>query len=427
MSRETGATEVARTGTAAIVHRTTCRVCDAANLEPILSFGRMPLANAFLGSPEEFAAEQSYPLDLYFCPGCSLLQLLDVVDPDVLFRHYLYVTGTSTTQAEHNRAYARTLVERLRLGPGDLVAEVASNDGSLLRSFAPHGVRTLGVEPARNLAAEATAAGVETVNEFFTCALARRLRADRGPARAVVASNVLAHVDDPRDFLAGCRALVADDGLVTLEMSYVGDLVERVEYDIVYHEHLSYFSIASLLRLGEAVNLSAVRIDRFPVHGGSLRVYLSPSAQGHASEVRALEALERRAGLMEVERYRRFANEVRESRDALVGLLERLTGEGRRVAGYGAAAKGNTLLNFCGIDTRLLCYVADRNPRKIGLYTPGTHIPVRDVSTLSSGAETPDYLLILAWNLADEVMLQQRTYHDRGGRFIIPVPRAKVI
>jgi SAM-dependent methyltransferase len=416
----------AEADTAEIVHRTTCRVCDTPDLEPILSLGPTPLANAFLHSPEQFAHERSYPLSLYFCRRCCLLQLLDVVSADVMFRQYLWVTGTSTTIAAHNRTLARTLVDLLKLGPADLVAEVASNDGSLLRCFASHGIRTLGIEPARNLAAEAAASGIETVNEFFSRTLARRLRSDRGSAHAVVANNVLAHVDDPRDFLAGCRDLLTDDGLLVVEVPYVGDLLERVEYDTIYHEHLSYFSVASILRLCEAVELAAVRVDRLQVHGGSMRWYFARSNRGHAPEVLAFEADERRAGLADAARYRRFAAEVHESRDALVSLLEQLAAEGRRVVGYGAPAKGNTLLNFCRIDTRLLPYTVDMNPRKIGLYTPGAHIPVREVPALYTIGYNPDDVLILAWNLAEEIMQQQQAHRDRGGRFIIPIPRAQV-
>jgi hypothetical protein len=208
---------------------------------------------------------------------------------------------------------------------------------------------------------------------------------------------------------------------------YLGELIERVEYDTVYHEHLSYFSIGALLRMCEAVRLSAVRIDRLPVHGGSLRLYLSRSADGHAPDVRALEAGERRAGLADAARYRQFAAEVHASRDALVGLLEDLTAKGKRVVGYGAPAKGNTLLNFCGIGPRLLHYTVDRNPRKVGSYTPGAHIPVRDVAALYEGGTVPDYVLVLPWNLADEIVQQQQGVRDRGGRFIIPVPKAQVI
>jgi hypothetical protein len=414
-------------GTQEMVHRTTCRICDAPKLHPVLSLGPTPLANAFLRSPDDFTGERSYPLDLYFCRDCSLLQLVDVVSPELLFRHYLYVTGTSTTMAAHNAAYARTLADVLALGAGDLVVEVASNDGSLLREVREHGVRTLGVEPARNLAAEAVRSDIETINEFFSRPLAAELRDRYGPARAVVANNVLAHVDDPRDLLAGCRSLVADDGLVTIEVPYVGELVDRVEYDTVYHEHLSYFSVGSLLRLSEAAGLFIVRLDRVPVHGGSLRLYLSRSARRHAPGVLTFAEDERRVGLADGTRYHRFAADVRESREVLVGLLDELVAAGHTVAGYGAPAKGNTLLNYCRIDTRLLRYTVDRNPRKVGLYTPGAHIPVKDVSALSTGGSIPDYVLILAWNLAEEIMAQQRSYRERGGRFIIPVPRAQVL
>jgi novobiocin biosynthesis protein NovU/D-mycarose 3-C-methyltransferase len=410
-----------------VVLRTTCRVCGGRDLEQILSLGPSPLANAFLRSTDEFAGERRYPLDLFFCGPCGLLQLLHVVDPEILFRHYLYVTGTSTTMAAHNRAYAQTVADLLHLQPTDLVAEVASNDGSLLKCFRQHGVRTLGIEPAGNLAALASGSGIETLNEFFTRTLAADVRAARGAARVVAANNVLAHVDDPIDFLAGCRELLAEDGLVTIEVPYVGALLDRLEYDTVYHEHLSYFSVRSLLSLSERVGLRAVRVDRVPVHGGSLRLYLSRSAAAHGVEVRAFEAEERLAGGTDVARYRRFAHDVQAGRAELVGLLTRLLGEGKRVAGYGAPAKGNTLLNYCGIDTQVLPYTVDKNPLKVGLFTPGTHIPVREVAALSNGVSRPDYVLILAWNFADEIMDQQRAHRDRGGRFILPVPRPQVV
>jgi novobiocin biosynthesis protein NovU/D-mycarose 3-C-methyltransferase len=410
-----------------MVHRTTCRICGGSDLEQVLSLGPSPLANAFLRSADEFSEERSYPLDVHFCSACTLLQLLDVVDPDVLFGRYLYTTGTSETIAGHNRSYARTLVELLNLKPGDLVVEAASNDGSFLQCLEPCGAATLGIEPASNLAAAASASGIETVNTFFTSALARDLRRARQPAHAVVANNVLAHVDDPHDFLCGCRELVADDGLIAIEVPYVADLIERLEYDTMYHEHLSYFSVAALLRLCDRAGLAAVRIDRLPVHGGSLRLYLSRTAAPHAPAAHALEAAERRAGLAGAARYRRFADDVRTSRSALLTLLERLTAEGRRIVGYGAPAKGSTLLNYCGIGTRLLPYTVDRNPLKVGLYTPGTHIPVRELSALSSGVDDPDYVLILAWNLADEIIRQQQAYRSRGGRFIVPVPVPRVV
>ncbi|MBK8005261.1 MAG: methyltransferase domain-containing protein [Gemmatimonadetes bacterium] len=253
--------------------RTTCRACGGTKLTAFLALGPQPLANAFLRTPAEFDAEARYPLDVYLCEDCSLVQLLDVIDPEVLFRDYIYVTGTSSTIAAHNQAYARTVIDHLGLGAGDLVVEAASNDGSLLKCFKAGGVRTLGVEPARNIAQMAREAGIDTVAEFFSTATARELRARYGPARAVIGNNVLAHVDDTRDFLQGGAEWIADDGLMITEVPYIREFMERLEYDTVYHEHLCYFSVTALMRLCEAVGLRIVRTDHHPVHGGTLRMY----------------------------------------------------------------------------------------------------------------------------------------------------------
>jgi hypothetical protein len=411
-----------------IVRRHDCRGCGSTALEKILELGPTPLANSFLASPEEFATERWFPLDLYFCARCALLQLIDVVNPDVLFRHYLYVTGTSTTIASHNRDYARTLHDLLGLSGDDLVVEIASNDGSLLSCFRDLHVTTLGIEPARNLAASARAAGIETIGEFFSSATAEEVGRTRRPARAVIANNVFAHVDDPADFLEGCRRLVADDGVVTIEVPYVGELLDRLEYDTVYHEHLSYFSVTSVLRLCERVGLRAVRIDRVPVHGGSLRLYLSRTAPAHGEDALTLEAREQaRGGAADVDRYRQFAAAVRAHRAALRTLLTDLRAQGLRLAGYGAPAKGNTLLNYCGVDRTLLPFTVDKNPLKVGLYTPGMHIPVRGVEALMEDDPAPDMVLILAWNFAEEIMQQQAAVQRRGGRFIVPIPAPQIV
>jgi hypothetical protein len=353
---------------------------------------------------------------------------VDVVDPEILFRHYLYVTATSDTIAEHNIAYADTLVQLLGLGTGDLVVEAASNDGSLLQCFKGRGARTLGIEPATNLAEHAASLGIETVNTFLTSGVALEVRAKYGRARAVIANNVLAHVDNPLDFLTGCRELVDASGVVCVEVPYVRELLEQLEYDTVYHEHLCYFSMTSLVRGCERVGLSAIRVDRLPVHGGSLRLYLVSRRDQHAPDVLALVDAERRDGLNGAAPYRQFANRVQTNRTTLSSLLETLRADGKRIAGYGAPAKGNTLLNYCGIDTRLLPYTVDKNMLKVGLYTPGAHIPVRPVSALTeSASDTPDYVLILAWNFADEIMRQQQTFRDRGGQFILPIPVPRVV
>jgi SAM-dependent methyltransferase len=353
------------------------------------------------------------------------VQLLDVIDPATLFRDYPYVTGISETMAAHNAGYARTVVELLGLGPKDMVVEIASNDGSLLERFQQYGVRTLGVEPAANIARVARARGVETVDRFFDAAVGAEIRADRGAAGAVVANNVLAHVDEPRDFLAGCRALLAEDGLLVVEVPYLRDLMDRLEYDTIYHEHLCHFSISALLRLCAAAGLRACRVDRLQVHGGSLRLYASPAAGPHDPAVATMAAEEARAGLLDFATYEAFAVAVGENRRALRGLLEDIRARGRTIAGYGAPAKGNTLLNAGGIDSGLLPFTVDKNPLKVGRYTPGSHIPVLPVGAVLE--RQPDYLLLLAWNFADEIMEQQREYRRRGGRFVVPIPRPVVV
>ncbi len=407
--------------------RTACRACGAERLERFLELGLQPLANANLRSLDEAATEQRFPLDVYRCDSCSLVQLADVIDPELLFRDYIYVTGTSETIARHNIAYAATVRDLLGLGPDDLVAEVASNDGSLLACFRDLGIHVVGIEPATNIAAIAEGRGIPTINEFFDGAAGARIRDVHGPAKAVIGNNVLAHVDDTQDFLRGAASLVAADGLVITEVPYAREMLERLEYDTVYHEHLCYFSVTALLRLCEAVGLSLVRADRVSVHGGSLRMYAGHPAHwgGHGADVLRLADEERVIGLTSAERWRRFASDVAAQRQALRQLLERLRSEGRTVGAYGAPAKGNTLLNYCGIGTDLVPWTVDRSPLKVGTWTPGMHLPVLPVEALLE--RQPDHVLILAWNFAEEIMRQQAEYRARGGRFILPVPRPEVV
>ncbi len=298
----------------------------------------MPLANAFPRSPAEFAGEESFPLDLSFCQGCALVQTLDVIDPELLFRDYIYVTGTSDTMAAHNRAYAANVVERLELGSDALVIELASNDGSLLRCFQEHGVRTLGVEPAINIAEKARVSGIETLDVFFDSAMAVEIRRSHGPARAVVANNVFAHVDEPVDFLEGCKTLLDERVQVVIEVPYLSELLDRLEYDTVYHEHLCYFSVRALLRICDAVGLSLLRVDHVPVHGGSLRASAGlPAAWGgHGKSVLERCREEERLGLADFERFARFAADVEVNRRALRELLASLRGDGHSIAAYGA-------------------------------------------------------------------------------------------
>jgi SAM-dependent methyltransferase len=403
--------------------RNSCRACAGDRLTPFLNLGAQPLANAFLASRDDFAGEAFYPLEVYFCETCCLVQLLDVIDPEILFRDYIYVTGTSETMARHNAAYARTVQDLLQLQASDLVVEVASNDGSLLREFQKLGVRTLGVEPARNLAHVARSHGIETVDHFFHSNAALGLRQSYGQAKAVIANNVLAHVDDTRDFLCGARHLLASDGLLIFEVPYVAELLDRLEYDTIYHEHLCYFSVMALRKLCESAGLTIARIERVPVHGGSLRVYAGLHANEAGTVSRFID-VERAMGLDSLVRYQQFAADVEKSRELLRKLICDLRTQGRTVAAYGAPAKGNTLLNYCRIDNSMIAYTVDRNERKVGLYTPGMHLPVLPVSALEESR--PNDVLILAWNFAREIMTQQATYRAQGGRFITPVPQPVV-
>jgi hypothetical protein len=407
--------------------RQTCRACGSDSLRQVVDLGPTPLANSFLRSPAEFADEESFPLNVCFCADCSLVQILEVVNPEILFRDYIYVTGTADSIVKHNQQYAATVAELLQLGSDDLVVEVASNNGQLLKCFQRLGVKVLGVEPATNIAKIANDDGIETVNEFFNSTTAPSIRSAYGPAKAVIGNNVLAHVDETKDFLLGCKTLLSDDGLVITEVPYLKEFVERTEFDTVYHEHLCYFGVNSLLSLCDSVGLSIRRIDEVAVHGGSIRMYAerAENGNGHAPEVMAMAESEKEEGLTSFETFEDFAKRVRSIRSNLVGMLNGLKADGCKLAAYGAPAKGNTLLNYCGIDSKVLEFAVDKNPLKVQMFTPGSHLPVLPVSALLE--RQPDYVLILAWNFADEIIEQQHEYLARGGRFIIPIPEPRIV
>lgn len=407
------------------VPRTTCRICGAGDLDVFLDLGATPLANALVAPERTADVEPRYPLATARCPRCGMVQLTVVVDPSVMFANYLYASSASAPMLSHFDQYAGEVAERFA-PPGAFVAEIGSNDGVLLRPLARRGVAVLGIEPASNIAATANASGLRTWNEFFSAAVSRKARAELGPAKAVLANNVLAHIDDLRDVLAGLDVLLDADGVFVAEFPYLGDLIEHVEYDTIYHEHLSYLSLSPLDRLFDQIDLELFDVHHLPIHGGSLRVFAGRrGAHPKTAELAAMRDTEAKAGLAEPATYRAFAERVGASRTALRALIDREQQAGRRIAGLGATAKGNTLLNYCELGPNEVAYIGDSTPMKQGLLTPGMHIPVVAEERLK--ADRPDRILLLAWNYADAIVPRYSEYLEAGGRFIHPIPLARLI
>ena len=402
-----------------------CRSCGDPGLLTVLELGEMPLANALL-SPEDLGREEPrYPLTLTFCPRCALVQIRETVDPEVLFGTYLYFSSFSETMLEHVRKEAHHLASRRKLDGRSLVVEIASNDGYLLKNFVAMGVPVLGIEPAGNIAAAAEASGVRTENAFFGREFARGLKADGVRADVVIANNVLAHVADLNGTAAGISTLLADDGLAAIEFPYVGDMIEAVEFDTIYHEHLCYFSLHAVSAVFARHGLAVTDVERHPIHGGSLRIYLEREGRKAADAVRLLLDEETRRGMDAARFYEDFAERVTALRNDLLGELRQRKAAGQHLAAYGASAKGSTLMNACGIGAELLDFVADRSTVKQGRYTPGNHLPIVGPEALME--KRPDAVLLLTWNFADEIFRQQAAYLNAGGTFLVPIPRVRAV
>jgi SAM-dependent methyltransferase len=400
-----------------------CRSCGADSLDLILSLGRTPLANALLSEQQLAEPEATFPLDLVFCPACSLVQITETVPPEVLFSHYVYLSSFSDTVLRSAEQLAGRLVKRFRLGPESLVAEVASNDGYLLQYYRQLGVPVLGIEPAQNIAELAAGRGIPTIARFFGSELAAELSSEGRRADVIHANNVLAHVADLNGVVAGLGTLLKPDGVAVVEVPHVLELVRNLEFDTIYHEHLCYFSLRSLTPLFERHGLHVVDVERIPLHGGSLRVFVA--ARGDASPaVAELAALEKEARVDRIEFYGDFAERVETLKGELLDLLCRLRSEGSRIAAYGASAKGSTLLNYFGVEPGTLEFVVDRSTVKQGLFTPGTHLPILPPEALLE--KRPDYVLLLSWNFAEEILAQQLAYRAQGGRFVIPIPTVRI-
>ena len=403
---------------------TTCRFCAAPLALTVVDLGTSPLCQTIIRPEQLEQVEPFYPLHARACDRCWLVQIPEFVPPADIFGEYAYFSSYSTSWVEHARRYVETIVDRARLDEQSLVIELASNDGYLLQHFLPRGIPVLGIDPAANVSEAARERGVATLTAFFSLELAERLATDGRRANLIIGNNVLAQIPDINDFVAGVEALLAPDGIATFEVPHIQRLLERTEYDTIYHEHFSYFSLQTLREIFAAHGLALVDVEELETHGGSLRVFFAHLEDGVESSdaVGRVLASEKAAGLQTPEPYLRFAESVRESKRTLLELLVGLRRDGKQVIGYGAPGKGNTLLNYCGIGTDFLDYTVDRNPYKQGCFTPGRRIPIHPPERI---AETkPDVIVILPWNLAREISEQLAETAEWGAMLMVPIPSA---
>jgi SAM-dependent methyltransferase len=404
-----------------------CRLCQAPLTTTFVDLGMSPLCESFLTAHQLNRMEGYFPLHVLVCDDCFLVQLQEYVSPEEIFTEYAYFSSYSSSWVAHARAYCHMIRDRLGLGPTSQVFEIASNDGYLLQHFVELGIPVLGIEPAANVAEAARRRNVPTLVEFFGLELARMLVDQGRRADLVIGNNVLAQVPDLNDFTAGVAHLLASQGVVTFEFPHLERLMAENQFDTIYHEHFSYFSLSTIDRLAARHGLRVFDVEQLPTHGGSLRVYLCREGADHALSLAAAELRqhERDIGFLDIATYKTFSAQVHRTKRELLSLLIQLKGEGKRICGYGAPGKGNTLLNYCAIGTDFLDFTVDRNPYKHGRFTPGQHIPILPVSAIDE--QKPDYIVVLPWNLLDEIAAQLQHVSEWGAKLIVPIPRARVI
>jgi len=401
-------------------------MCNSRNLKPFFDLGETALANSFLKKEALDKPEPKYPLKVFFCEDCGLSQLVHVVEPEILFRDYVYFSSGMPTLPEHFKKYAKEAVNDFVSSKDDLVVEIGSNDGLLLGAIKNLGAKVLGVDPAKNIAKVANERGVETLPEFFSEKLAGEIAAKYGKAKVMIGNNVVAHIDNHHDLVKGVSALLANDGVFMFEAPYIVDMFENYTFDTIYHEHLSYLSVRPLVNLFKQFGMELFDVKVFPVQGNSIRGYAGKSGQ-HEISPRVAELLqkEKLMKLDKLETYLKLASNIKEMNQKVITVLRELKAKGKRIAGYGAPAKGNTLLSYFGIGPDILDYATEALPSKIGFYTPGTHIPVVNIE--DARKNPPDYFLLLAWNYKDVILNKEESLRQKGVKFIMPVGKIEIL
>lgn len=415
------------------LHFDRCRFCYSLDMHPVIDFGDVPLAGGFLprgSTPDDFARERKYPLQICFCRKCCLLQVNNVIGIDVLFKNYFYFSSAIKTLADHFDRYAGELAALYPATADRLVAEIGCNDGVFIKPLKTRGFRVVGIDPATNVVKPLIESGFDVVNAGFTEEIAREISATRGKADVIVTSNSFAHIDDMHTVMRGIKALLKPDGFLAVEVHYLGTLMDEVQYDMMYHEHQSYYSLLALTNFFGMYDMEVFDIRRIPIHAGSMRYYVQNKRDGGrrvTKAVRDLARAERKMGLDRRRTFERFSAYIHKVRKNLLALLGRLKRQGKRIAGYGASGRATAIMSFCGIDRRHLDYVIDDAPAKQGAFTPGNHLPIRSSDVLRDAKERPDYCLVFAWSFIDEIRKRNGNYLASGGKFIVPLPSVKTV
>lgn len=406
-----------------------CRICGSKELVDVLDLGSQPIPNGFLKKDDLKLEEKKYPLAVVFCNNCSLLQVKYIIKPQVMFDNYLYIPSASKTRIQHFKNLADEVKELAQLKPNSLVIDVGSNDGSLLVCFKNLGVKTLGIDPAENLVKVASLSGINTYQGYFDSALAKKVVKEYGKAKAILATNVIAHIPNPHEVLKGGEILMEDNGIFVMQFPYSLDLIEKNLFDTIYHEHLSYFSVKSLMMLSDKSSLEIFNVEKSDLDGGSIKVYwkkkIDNKRKVNKSYINQILDEEEKYGLFKIQTYEDFALRVEKLKEKSVKRLKKLRKKGKHIVGYGAAAKANVLLNYFNLNHKIIDYVVDSTPYKQGLYTPGTHIPIYSEDKIYE--TNPDYVLIFAWNFSHEIRAKNKKYRRNGGKFIVIEPDFKII